>query len=373
MSGGLRRVRELMDRAVAEKIFPGGVVRVEQEGRVVHESAHGRLSLRPPRGPVAPDTVFDLASLTKVLCTASICMRYFQAGRLDLEAPVRSVLPEFSGRGRERVTVRMLLEHSSGLAPWRAYYQEIAAAGRGALLAPARARRMLQGMLLAEAPEAEPGSRARYSDLNFLLLQLILERMSRRPLDRIFHDEVAGPLGIADLFFVPRSRAGARAGRTFAATEDCPWRLRTLAGEVHDDNAWIMGGVAGHAGLFGTGAGVAALAREWTRGWRGERALFARETVRRFFARSRVAGSTRALGFDTPSEQGSQAGSKMPRTAVGHLGFTGTSLWLSPERALCVVLLTNRVHPSRENEQIKKFRPALHDAILEELYGESAT
>lgn len=371
MTPELPGIRARMDEAAAAGVFPGGVLRVDWAGETRHLSAHGQRSLRPPLGPVRPDTVFDLASLTKILCTTSLCMLDVQAGRLELEAPVRRYLPAFTGGGRERITVRMLLDHSSGLAAWRAYYQEIAAAGRGAMLASPQGKHALQRMLFAEAPEAEPGRRALYSDLNFLLLQAILEGLGRAPLDVRFACEVARPLGISELFFVDLVRPGARARalrrHAFAATEACPWRLRTLIAEVHDDNAWVMGGVAGHAGLFGTAAGVATLAREWIAAWHGGGRLFSREMVRRFCARSRLAGSTRALGFDTPSPENSQAGSRMPRSAVGHLGFTGNSLWLAPERALCVVLLSNRVHPTRENEKIKKFRPALHDAILEAL------
>ncbi len=371
MTPELPGIRARMDQAAAAGVFPGGVLRVDCAGETRHLSAHGRRSLRPPLGPVRADTVFDLASLTKILCTTSLCMLEVQAGRLALESPVRRYLPAFAGGPRERITVRMLLEHSSGLAAWRAFYQEIAAAGRGAMLASRRGKHAVQRMLFAEKPEAEPGTRALYSDLNFLLLQAILERLGRTPLDARFAREVTRPLGISELFFIDLVRPGARARALrrfdFAASEVCPWRLRTLLAEVHDDNAWVMGGVAGHAGLFGSAAGVAAMAQEWIAAWHGAGRLFSREVVRRFFRRSSVPGSTRALGFDTPSPADSQAGSRMSRAAVGHLGFTGNSLWLEPERGLCVVLLTNRVHPSRENESIKKFRPALHDAILEAL------
>ena len=354
----------VMDAGVAERVFPGGALLVRVRGQVKHLSFHGRRSLEPGAGAVDGETCFDLASLTKVLATTPLVLLSIQRGHLDLDAPARSALAEFAGGGREAVTVRMLLDHSSGLAAWRPYYEHF-----GAGPATVEGRDALRRMVATEAPETPPGSRALYSDLNFILLDWILERIHGRPTDVLTSEWVTGPLGLARLFFVdlksPVTAARARVGRAFAATERCPWRGRTLLGEVHDENTYAMGGVSGQAGLFGAIQDVAAVAATWLDGFLGRDGLFDSRLVRRFWEKSRLPGSTRALGFDTPSPGVSQAGARFGPRTVGQLGFTGTSLWIDPDRELIAVLLTNRVHPTRANETIKRFRPALHERIAE--------
>jgi CubicO group peptidase (beta-lactamase class C family) len=227
-------------------------------------------------------------------------------------------------------------------------------------------------MVAAEAPEVPPGSRALYSDLGFILLGWILERRSGRPGDELFSEWLAGPLGLANLFFVdlkaPAKAARAREGRPFAATERCPWRGRTLIGEVHDENTYAAGGVSGQAGLFGTIEDVASLAAVWLDSWLRTGGFFDRRLARLFWEKSEVPGSTRTLGFDTPSPGASQAGGRFGPRTVGHLGFTGTSLWIDPDRELIVVLLTNRIHPTREHDAIRTFRPLLHERVAD-LWG----
>ena len=320
----------MMDTAVADGVFPGAALLVSIRGQTAHVSFHGRRSLEPSGGPVDAATCFDLASLTKVLATTPLVLLSIQQRRLALDEPAHRILPGYAGGGRDAITVRMLLDHSSGLPP---------------------------------------GSRALYSDLGFILLDWILERVNGQPTDALFLAWLAGPLSLGSLFFVdlksPEKAARARQGRVFAATERCPWRGRTLVGEVHDDNTYAMGGVSGQAGLFGTIRDVTAMAHAWLNGFLRNGGLFESHLVRRFWQRSEVPGSTRALGFDTPSPQASQAGGRFGPRTVGHLGFTGTSVWIDPDRELVVALLTNRVHPTRQNNAIKRFRPALHDRIAE--------
>jgi len=355
-----------MEAAVGGGVFPGGALLVRLGGETVHRSFHGRRSLEPPGGPVGETTCFDLASLTKVLATTPLVLLAIQRGRLGLEDAVAGRLEGYTGAGREALTLRMLLEHSGGLPAWRPFYRTVAEAEGGRWLATARGRELIRHLAAAETPEAPPGIRTCYSDLGFILLDWILERATGLPADRLFAEWLAGPLGLGELFFVDLTRpAAARAGRSFAATERCPWRGRTLVGEVHDDNCYAAGGVGGQAGLFGTLDGVAALAEVWLSSWRADGGLLDRRLVREFWTKSKVPGSTRAVGFDTPSPEGSQAGSGFGPRTVGHLGFTGTSLWIDPERELLVVLLTNRVHPSRANQAIRQFRPALHTAVAE--------
>jgi serine-type D-Ala-D-Ala carboxypeptidase len=356
-----------MEEGTERGVFPGGVLLVSQASRIVHLSSHGVTSLRPAGGKVDEATLFDLASLTKILATTSLVLLLRKAGRMNLEDKVCRFVPQFRGKGRERINIRHLLEHSSGLPAWRAYHEEVAAASGGRHLKSLRARNAIRAMVAAETPVTCPGERVLYSDLGFILLDWILERMERMPLDLLFLKRIVRPLGLKQLFFIdlkdPVKAVKTRAGRIFAATESCPWRGRTLSGEVHDDNTYAMGGISGHAGLFGSAEDVARLAGSWLDSYHGHASLFDGGLVRRFWKRSQVPGSDRTLGFDTPSGPESQAGGQLGSGTVGHTGFTGTSCWLSPDKALVVVLLTNRVHPLRNNDAIRRFRPRLHDEV----------
>jgi CubicO group peptidase (beta-lactamase class C family) len=358
---------QLMEAGIAAGVFPGGALLVRVRGRTAHLSFHGRRSLEPPGAPVDARTCFDLASLTKVLAITPLVLRSIEQGRLELDEPVHRRLDGFLGQGRESITVRMLLDHSSGLPAWRPYYETVRSTDGGVDLTTTQGRAAVRHMAAAETPEAPPGSRALYSDLGFILLDWILERANGQPADALLAEWVARPLSLRSLFFVdlkvPGTAARAREGRPFAATERCPWRGRTLIGEVHDDNVYAMGGVSGQAGLFGTVQDVAAVADAWLGSRLGAGGIFASHLVEEFWRKSAVPGSTRALGFDTPSPRASQAGGGFGPRTVGHLGFTGTSLWIDPDRELIVVLLTNRVHPTRTNEAIRQFRPVLHERV----------
>ncbi len=361
-----------MDAAVDAGVFPGGVLHVQRGEQVIHASAHGLTRLAPPGEAVGLDTVYDLASLTKVLATSGLVLLAVQRGELDLDQPVAQRLPAFGGAGRERVTLADLLAHTSGLAAWRGYHAELAGFAGGRLMASLAGRDEIRAMVAAERLEARPGERTLYSDLGFILLDWLLEVACGQRLGELFDARIAGPLDLADLFFIdltePGCAARARQGRTFAATERCPWRARVLVGEVHDNNAFAMGGVAGHAGLFGTAAAVGRLAAEWLACFKGRAGLFSTDLVRRFWTRR----AERCLGFDVPTPGGSQAGTSMGPATVGHLGFTGTSVWIDPDRDLIAVLLTNRVHPSRDNDAIRSFRPRLHDTLIAHIDEEAA-
>lgn len=358
----------MLDSAVSQGLFSGGVLLVQRGHRQLHLSCHGRTAWRGGMS-VTPATCFDLASLTKVLATTGLALLAAERGEIGLDAPLAEQLPVLGSGPWRRITPRHLLEHSSGLDAWRGYHAELAAFAGGAWVARRTGRDAVRRMVAAERPAAPPGRQSRYSDLGFILLDWLLERAGGVGLDRLFQRRLARPLELADLFFVdlkaPARAAAARRGRSFAATERCGWRGRVLCGEVHDDNTYAMGGVSGHAGLFGTAAAVGRLAAVWLDGWQGRPGPLAPDWVRRFWTRSAVAGSDRRLGFDGRSATGSQAGERMGPDSVGHLGFTGTSLWIDPDRALIAVLLTNRVHPRRADERIRDFRPRLHDALIE--------
>ncbi len=359
----------LMDDGVRQGVFPGGVLHVEQGGRARLRSAHGRTALGPEGAAVGLETVFDLASLTKPLATAGVALQAVDRGALALDTPVVRLLPELGGQAGGALTVEHLLAHTSGLPAWRPYFRELPAGQAGT----AAGRAALRARCAAEPLEAPPGARIEYSDLGYVLLEWLLERALGTPFEAAFSSLVAAPLQLEEAFFLDLKAAGEaarlRAGRSFAATERCAWRGRVLAGEVHDENAWAAGGVAGHAGLFGTAAAVARIARAWLDALAGRPSPFDPSLAGRFARPVEAPGPRRALGFDAPSAEGSQAGGRLGPRALGHLGFTGTSVWLEPDRELVIVLLTNRVHPTRENERIKAFRPGLHDAVLGWLEG----
>lgn len=350
----LEEVGRLLEGYQKRGAFPGGVLAVGHRGSLVHLHPFGRLTYEADAPPVAAGTLYDLASLTKVVATTTMAMILFDEGKLDLDRPVRDFLPGFQGPGKERVTVRHLLTHSSGLEGVMPLFREVQ--GRPAYL------QRLQALDLVYPP----GSRSVYSDPGIILLGEILERTAGRPLEAFVRERVLEPLGMRDTMFRPPSRLRPR----IAPTEFDPWRGRLVQGEVHDENAFALGGAAPHAGLFGTAPDLARFACMLLNGGvdcGGGRRIVSRETVELFTRRAGIPGSDRALGWDTKSAEGSSAGMLFSRRSFGHTGFTGTSIWMDPERDLFVILLTNRVHPTRENNLIREVRPAVADAVVRAL------
>ena len=280
-----------------------------------------------------------------------MAMLLYERGQLDLEAPVTSLLPEFAGDNprRDQVTVHMLLAHSSGLPAYERLFER------------ARSREDLLHAALAIPLTADPGTRAEYSDIGFIILGELLSRLAEEPLDRFGQREVFGPLGMARTCFCPPPTWRAQIPPT---VDDRAFRHRVVQGEVHDENASVMSGVSGHAGVFASAEDVALFAHAMLN---GGRPILRPETVA-LFARRQPSppGTSRALGWDTPS-QPSQSGRYLSQSAFGHLGYTGTSLWIDPERHLAVTLLTNRTWPDHSSQAIKQVRPAFHDAVVEAL------
>jgi CubicO group peptidase (beta-lactamase class C family) len=342
---------DVLRAAVAEHAFPAAVVEVGTATDLLWRDAFGRLSYDADAAPTAEDTVFDLASLTKVLATTPLVMQLVERGLVGLEDPVARYIAEWRGHDRESVTVRDLLAHSSGLTAYLPLYRDH------------EGRTEFEHTIATMPLEYAPRTKSIYSDFGFILLAFIVEDQGETPFAARF-DTLATQMGIVErLQFKPP----AQWARETAPTEDDPWRGRVLRGEVHDENTWALGGVAGHAGVFGTAAAVGAYARHLMQVLSGRVGAFSRETLQGFIKRAgEVPGSSRALGWDTMLPT-SSCGTKMSATAFGHTGFTGTSLWIDPERGVYVVLLTNRVHPTRENDRIKQVRPALHDAVMEAL------
>ena len=449
-----RALDEACRRGVSQGVSPGMVILVGNSREVLFHRAYGSRALVPMRLPMLPDTVFDVASLTKPMATTTAMMLLVRDGRVRLDDPVSAVVPEFSEGDKSAVTFRHLLNHTSGLPAWKPYYEAVSPSVSvpplsaipaslavrpsppGAVLPPSvipakagiqvewggdvesadphplldsrprsGSRASFRGndgekggndgekggaegemggnkdarrgrvfaRVRAEPLAVAPGEQVCYSDLGFILLGEAVERLAGKPLDRFCHEEIFAPLGLSSTFFVDLSRGSCRPRpaslHTLAATEDCPWRGRILCGEVHDDNAFAMGGVAGHAGLFSSAPDIHWFLRFLARGREdAEPDFLPGAIVREFLEAERpLAGQTHVLGWDTPSPRGSSSGRHFSARSVGHLGFTGASIWWDLEQDLHVVLLTNRVHPSRDNDAIRQFRPLVHDAAMEAL------
>jgi CubicO group peptidase (beta-lactamase class C family) len=316
-----------------------------------------------PGKPVAENTVYDLASLTKPLATTLAILSLLKDNRIQLADRVSNIFPEKDSSIFSRICLKDLLCHSAGFPAHQPYYRKLVA------VAPEKRAEALLCLLASESLVYEPGSRSVYSDLGFMLLGLIVEKRSGLDFARFFREKIAEPLAVAEkIFFCGKAGEESGNGRC-APTEECLFRKRVLCGEVSDENAYALGGVAGHAGLFGTVGGVLEMGVHLLDQWQGreEHPGYLASDLRRFLKRQEIPGSTWGLGFDTPSAAGSTGGRYLAPASVGHLGFTGTSFWIDPTRDLVMVLLSNRVHPSRENNLIREFRPLFHDTVIESL------
>ncbi len=333
---------EAVESGVRQGLYPGAVIVVGRKDTILLARGVGRTSWeRGAPAPLPEGTWWDLASLTKVVATTGALAVLVDAGRVDLDAPVARYLPRFTGDGRDAVSVRMLLDHTSGLRAWAPLWRE----------APTREAAI--ALLYAERPARRPGGAAVYSDLNAILLGLLVEAVTGRSLDDFVAEAVLGPLGMTRTAFSPGLPAGAPVA---------PSRMRggrPAPGEVHDDNARRLGGVAGHAGLFGTGLDLARYAQAWLRLGAGpERRWISEATARRFLLPS-PAGGRRALGWDRPERRGGEPsvfGTLAGEASYGHTGWTGTMLWIDPARDLFLVLLTNRSLDSRVRRSLTAMR-----------------
>lgn len=364
----LAELDPLFAEALRQGVFPGAVFAVScgpPSARRTITKAYGRLWAAGHQGPDNPlmdeEVVFDLASLTKPLATVLALLSLQQQGLLGLSDRLPDLLARVVPADKSAITLTHLLQHNSGLPAHRPYYESLRHL-------PAHGRReALLRMLLDEPLEAQPGARAVYSDLGFMLLGLICERLADEPLNRYLDRCLYSPLGLGGkIAYNPLDCPHFAANTVFAPTEECPWRGKVLHGEVHDDNAHALGGVAGHAGLFGSAKAVLTLASfllDLVKGRAQHPFLTAADLQGAVRCAHTPADSSWGLGFDTPSASHSSAGDLLSRLSFGHLGFTGTSFWCDPEHDLAVVLLSNRVHPSRHNTLIRAFRPRFHDAV----------
>lgn len=370
---GFTEVERAFEFAVSNGVFPGAVLLVSKEGRVVYHRAFGWRSLEPDRTPLREDTIYDLSSLTKPLATTIAFLMLARERKILITDRVTRVFHNFGVHGKTGATFRHLLTHTSGLPAWRPYFKDVLKTEKGGrvnFLCSRGAKQFVYDLVHREKPDCPAGQQAVYSDLNFILLGEAVENATGLTLDRYCHEKIFKPLGLRSTSFVDisllRTRRFVPVADMIAPTERCPWRGKILCGEVQDDNAYAMGGVAGHAGLFSNARDIDLLLSKIRECYHGRDPFLPQALLREAFTRDRaVSGSTRALGWDTPSPEGSQAGTRFSANTVGHLGFSGTSLWMDLEKDVHVILLTNRVHPSRDNERIKEFRPRIHDLVME--------
>ena len=344
---GFSHAETLLRDAIAGDVAPGAIAEVGTMDGPIWSCAAGQLTTDPESPAVTAETIFDLASLTKVVATTTIAMQQVDARVTPLDLPVADALCGWRGDDRELVTVCDLLAHSSGLTAHLPFYRDHVG------------RAEFEAAICRLPLEYAPGSRSVYSDLGFMLLGFILS--DRHPngasLGKQF-DRLVAARGWGEIGYHPPAPCRPRT----APTELDPWRGRTLVAQVHDENAWALGGAAGHAGLFGTAPAVGAFARDILRAFNGDTAVASAATFDSFRRRTDVPGSSRALGWDTMRPT-SSCGNRLSPRSIGHTGFTGTSLWIDPDAGLSIVLLTNRVHPSRRNEAILQFRPVFHSAV----------
>jgi CubicO group peptidase (beta-lactamase class C family) len=355
----MERIDGLMKSGVQEGIFPGGVLLAAKGTNICFCEAYGFSDLFT-RTRMRKDTVFDLASLTKPLATTLALMVLAEKSQLTPDQFLAELLPEFSHTDKKDIRIRQLLAHRAGFAPFRPYYFRLAAL-------PVELRKTaLREMLIREPPVFQPEEKTVYSDIGFMILDWLIERVSGRRLDKLVESAIYKPLGLIDLFF--QSNGNIRKG-AFAATELCPWRNILIKGRVHDPIAWAMGGVAGHAGLFGTADAVFRLLLALLEAYHSQTPgkIFAPAWVRRFL--SPYENSGRCLGFDRPGLPEPSCGPLFSENTVGHLGFTGTSFWLDLDAWVIVILLTNRIHPTRDNIRIRAFRPRIHTAVMQYIKG----
>jgi CubicO group peptidase (beta-lactamase class C family) len=328
--------------------FSGGLTRFDQSGV-----------------PVEVSTPFDLASLTKPLCTTLCTLHLIASGKMHWDDATFSLLDTCPPLDKKNISIRDILTHSSGLPAYKPYFKEFYPQPSKDNTYP-----ILQ-KIVDEPLQYFRGTTSVYSDLGFILLGLLLEKVAQISLDQLYRERITEPLDLAGkIFFMPSNSKEQTERTKMAATEDCPWRKRIIQGEAHDEHCWLMDGVAGHAGLFGTAGGVLSLCECLLDCWqeRASHPAFANNLLR-YALNWKQPGESWRLGFDTPSSGRSSSGRYFSPKSVGHLGFTGTSFWIDPEQNVIVVLLTNRVHPSRENIKIREFRPFFHDFLMEKICG----
>jgi len=346
------KVDQTVKNAIENKSFPGAVVLIWKDDKIIFEKAYGRFTYEIESPLVSTKTIYDLASVTKVVATTTAAMICYDRKLFSLEDRVVKYISEFGVNGKENITIKNLLLHNSGLPAWKKFY------GRGL-----SSEEVIKEIYNSDL-EYKPGEKTVYSDLGIIALGKIIENVTGKSLDKFCKEEIFIPLKMNSTFYNPDDSIK----NLCAPTEkDDYWRMKVLQGEVHDETSAMLGGVAGHAGLFSTAKDISNLmAVLMNKGKLADKEFIKQSTVELFTKRFSNE-STRALGWDTKSDSGSSAGKYFSKKSFGHTGYTGTSIWADTERNLFVIFLTNRVYPTRDNTKILKVRPQLHNAVIKSL------
>ena len=367
-----KEIKKLLEKGVLEGVFPAAAAGISwREGSKKKEiiTSTGNAKIYPEKRILKINDFFDLASLTKPLAATLAILCLVKEKKIDIADRLSDVFEKKLRDDISNIRIRNLLSHSSGLPAYRDYYK---------ILKNKESKEKnecLENLILQESLAYETGTISLYSDLGFMLLGRIIEKKAGCTLDEYVEKKILKPLHLEKKIFYNSLYEAKRnlPENKFVATENCSWRKKVLCGEVHDDNCYTMGGVAGHSGLFGNIEGVTGYTAAILEIWKGcyNHPNLKKEDLEFFLTRQKeIPESTWTLGFDTPSPQNSSSGHYLSKKSVGHLGFTGTSFWIDPEKDLVIVLLTNRVHPSRKNSKIKEFRPYFHDKIVENLFSQ---
>ncbi len=346
-------VDKIIQKGIQDSAFPGAVLLIAQNGKVLHKKAFGHLIYDPTSAPMQTNTIFDLASVTKVIATTTATMLCFDRGLFKLDDKVAKYLPKFAAQGKQNIAIRNLLLHNSGLPPFKRFY-----------LTSKNSNEVIADILNTKL-DYKPGTKTVYSDLGIITLGKIIEKVTKKSLDKFCADEIFLPLGMTETFFNPPKEFKNRCAPT---ENDTYWRKRLLIGEVHDEASAMLGGVAGHAGLFSTADDLSKLLQMLLQKGMYQGKQYIKPSTVELFIKKQSEQSSRALGWDTKVSEGySSAGSLFSDLSYGHTGYTGTSVWTDPTRNLFVILLTNRVYPTRENTKLIRLRPVIHDAVIESL------
>ncbi|MBX7144396.1 MAG: beta-lactamase family protein [Oligoflexia bacterium] len=367
-------VSTYLRQGAEDGVFPGAVLLVGRAGQVLHRESVGVRSLEGEQAQnlTHPDLVYDVAGLTQIMVTASLMMKLVEAEQVRLEDRVSRYIQSFGVLGKSPITVAQVLSHRSGLPSWMPFYEDLLRENAGArmgILTSKGAREFIYNQINRAELDFEPGSKQIYSDVGFILLGHLVEILTGTSFERAAQRLVFQPLGLKSTSFIDLSlvkrRGIAPVATMIAPTEQCSWRKRMLCGEVHDDNAWAMGGISGHSGLFSNAADIHRFATEMLDAARGQSTFVPKNVVRLFWAPT-VEGQATGwrFGWDSPSDENEMVDVGFGKYAVGMNGLTGCSLWIDPEMGLDIVFLCNRVHPTSNNKKIRGFRPGLHSAIL---------
>ena len=347
-------VDKLMETALTDSVFPGAVLLFIKDDKVIYHKAFGNYTYDKNSTQITTKSIFDLASVSKVVSTTSAAMILVSEGKLNIDDPVIKFLPEFNNHGKDKVTIRNLLLHNSGLAAFKKYYDEFSTAEE------------VISDIMADSLTDLPGDKFVYSDLGMIILQQVIEKVSGKSLDLFIKEKLFDPLEMNQTMYNPSNEIK----NNCVPTElDDFWRMRLLQGEVHDERAYMLNGVAGHAGLFSTAEDLSNFVIFLKNGGKLKDNQIILSNIIDEWTTQQSQQSSRGLGWDTKSVEGySSAGSNFSKTSFGHTGYTGTSIWVDKDSGLSVILLSNRVHPTRKNRKITDFRPLLHNAIYNAVF-----